>query len=107
MDLQVGRIQNLGGASIPSVPATDPIAIRTTTTLIVVKWVVAVLINREGGPLVCVGCAVGVVVLLVVLKGRVKRALVVVVMLMLMELVPVGRAVVGPLSPPLLLLLLV
>lgn len=72
MDLQVGRIQNLGGASIPSVPATDPIAICTTTPLVVVKRVIAVLINREGSPLVCVGCAVWVVVLLVVLKGRVK-----------------------------------
>ena len=72
MDLQVGRIQNLSGASIPSVPATGPIAIRTTTPLVVVKRVVTVLINREGSPLVCVGCVVGVVVLLVVLKGRVK-----------------------------------
>lgn len=114
MDLQVGRIQNLGGASIPRVPATDPIAIGTTVIVVaaattpLVEGAVTVLINWKGSSLVCVGCAVRVLVLLVVLEGRVKRVLVVVVMvmLMLMKLVPVRCAVIGPLSPPLLLLLL-
>ena len=78
MGLYVDRIQNLGGASVPRVPATDPSAIdtikatMTPIAAVAIETVVAVLVNWEGGPLECIGGTVRVLVFLVVLKCRVE-----------------------------------